>query len=138
MYITLFYCRNATLREVIKNRGRLTEMETKYYLRQIVNGLIYLREHNVIHRDLKLGNLFIDDQMQIQIGDFGLCAKLKERHQRRKSLLGTPNYLAPEVLDEERWNGHGFEVDVWGIGICIYMMLIGKLPFDAQDTKVIY
>jgi polo-like kinase 1 len=60
---------------------------------------MYLRDQNVIHRDLKLGNLFLNDDMQIKIGDFGLCCKLKDKTERRKSLLGTPNYLAPEMLD---------------------------------------
>lgn len=93
---------------MLKNRGRLKELEVRYYVKQIVQGLIYLRDKLIIHRDLKLGNLFIDKDMQIKIGDFGLCTQLKDKHERRNSLLGTPNYLAPEVLDEDLFRGHSF------------------------------
>lgn len=110
-------------------------MEVKYYVRQIVRGLVYLKENNIVHRDIKLANLFINDQMQIQIGDFGLCAKLRDRHKRRRSFVGTPNYLPPEIIEEERWDGHSFEADIWSLGICIYTMLFGSLPFDAKKTK---
>lgn len=76
--------------------------------------------------------------MKIKIGDFGLCAKLDDKYERRKSLLGTPNYLAPEVLDEEIYKGHSFEVDVWSLGCCVYFMLYGKLPFDSDDVTKTY
>ena len=73
-----------------------------------MQGLIYLKDHNVIHRDLKLGNLLIDSNMQLKIGDFGLSIKLKQRNERRKSMLGTPNFIAPEVLDDMIADGHSF------------------------------
>lgn len=99
---------------------------------------MYLHKNHVIHRDLKLGNIFLDDQMQVKLGDFGLCAELKSRGQRRFSVLGTPNYIAPEVLDAQRFNGHSFQVDIWGLGIIIYILLFGKPPFDSPEVKQTY
>ena len=138
VYLLLDLCGNTTLRDVLKVRKRLTELEVKYYVRQITEGLVYLKEQNVIHRDLKLGNLFIDDNMQIKIGDFGLCAQLKTNLERRKSLLGTPNYIAPEVLDDAKYKGHSFEVDTWALGVIIYMLLYGRPPFECKETAKTY
>ena len=58
----------------MKKRKTLSEFETKYYARQIINALMYLHKNHVIHRDLKLGNIFLDEHMQVKLGDFGLCA----------------------------------------------------------------
>lgn len=66
-------CKNKSLSQVIKRRKRLHEIEVRYYSIQIIRGLMYLHSKNVIHRDIKLGNLFIDEKMKIKIGDFGLA-----------------------------------------------------------------
>ena len=99
---------------------------------------MYLHQNLVIHRDLKLGNLFIDNQMNIKIGDFGLACQLKDKNERRKSVCGTPNYLAPEMLETKKWEGHNFGVDVWGFGIVIYVLLVGQAPFQDEDIKEQY
>lgn len=66
-------CKNKSLSQVIKRRKRLHELEVRYYSNQIIRGLMYIHSMNVVHRDIKLGNLFIDDKMQIKIGDYGLA-----------------------------------------------------------------
>ena len=66
---------------------------------QISNAIKYLHSHRVIHRDLKLGNLFLNEQMQVKIGDFGLATKLEFEGERKRTICGTPNYIAPEVLE---------------------------------------
>jgi len=69
---------------------------------------------NVIHRDLKLGNLFLDANMNVKIGDLGLAAKLKHVDERRKTICGTPNYIAPEIIDgNNKLVGHSFEVSFY-------------------------
>jgi|TARA_B110000285_G_C14532300_1_gene341340 polo-like kinase 1 len=91
-----------------------------------------LQERQVVHRDLKLGNLFITKGMEIKIGDFGLATQLEREGDKRMSLCGTPNYIAPEVLETD---GHSYEVDVWSLGCIIYTLLAGKPPFEAADVK---
>jgi len=91
-------CSNQTLNELIKRRKRLIEMEVMYYLSQIVNSLIYLHQNKVIHRDLKLGNLFLNENMEIKLGDFGLATRLEYNEEKKKTICGTPNYIAPEIL----------------------------------------
>ena len=96
----------------------------------------YLHKNRVIHRDLKLGNLFLNDKLQIKLGDFGLAAKLDFDNEKRHTVCGTPNYLAPEVLSNRM--GHSFEVDVWSLGVVIYAMVVGKPPFETQEVKMTY
>lgn len=66
---------------------------------QIISGLRYLHRHKVIHRDLKLGNLFLTDKMELKLGDFGLATKLEFEGEKKRTICGTPNYIAPEILE---------------------------------------
>lgn len=128
-----------SLAHILKARKVLTEPEVRYYLRQIVSGLRYLHEQEILHRDLKLGkgpqppsvpsvlacilsahrlilpsgNFFVNESMELKVGDFGLAAKLEPAGNRRKTICGTPNYLSPEVLNKQ---GHGCESDIWALG----------------------
>ena len=102
----------------------------------MISGLKFLHSNRVIHRDMKLGNLFLTDRMEIKIGDFGLATKLEYDGEKKRTICGTPNYIAPEVLDGKV--GHSFEVDVWSLGVIIYTLLIGKPPFETPDVKTTY
>ncbi|KAM3138427.1 Serine/threonine-protein kinase plk1 [Paramecium bursaria] len=136
VYILLELCSNQTLNELIKRRKRLTEIEVQCYVAQIVSALKYLHTTQVIHRDLKLGNLFLNKNMELKLGDFGLATKLEFDGEKKRTICGTPNYIAPEVLDGKV--GHSFEVDIWSLGVIIYAMLIGKPPFETPDVKTTY
>ena len=134
-YILLELCQNQTLNELHMRRKVLTEIEVQCYIIQLVKALQYLHSHRIIHRDLKLGNLFLNDKMELKVGDFGLATKLDFDGERKKTICGTPNYIAPEVINT---NGHSYEVDIWAIGIIIYTLLIGKPPFETRDVKTTY
>lgn len=121
--------------ELHKRRKVLTEPETRYYMKQILSGVVYLHNNKIIHRDLKLGNLFLNDELQIKIGDFGLATKIEFDGERKKTLCGTPNYIAPEILNKK---GHSYEVDIWSIGCIMYTLLIGKPPFETSTLKDTY
>ena len=103
---------------------------------QLIDALKYLHTNLVIHRDLKLGNLFIDGNMRIKVGDFGLATKLTTADEKRKTICGTPNFIAPEILEGK--DGYSFEVDVWSTGVILYTLLIGKPPFKTKDAKYTY
>ncbi|KRX07090.1 Protein kinase-like domain [Pseudocohnilembus persalinus] len=135
VYILLELCTNQTLNELIKKRKRLIDLEVQCFIIQIISALIYLHENRVIHRDLKLGNLFINDKMEIKIGDFGLATRLDFDGEKRKTICGTPNYIAPEIL---KGKGHSYEVDIWSLGVIIYTMLIGKPPYETPEVKTTY
>lgn len=122
--------------ELLKRRRRLTEPETRYYVHQLGLCMQYLHQNLIIHRDLKLGNLFIDSHMRIKVGDFGLATRLTHADERRKTVCGTPNYIAPEILEGKE--GHSFGVDIWSTGVVIYTLIVGKPPFETKDMKSTY
>lgn len=123
--------------ELLKTRKRVSEPEVRFFMVQIIGAIKYLHSRRVIHRDLKLGNIFFDPDMNLKIGDFGLASVLPSNDSRKYTICGTPNYIAPEVLGGKQ-TGHSFEVDIWAIGIMMYALLIGKPPFQAKDVNVIY
>ncbi|KAF4072491.1 hypothetical protein AMELA_G00263610 [Ameiurus melas] len=135
IYILLEYCSRRSLAHILKARKVLTEPEVRYYLKQTVSALKYLHDQEILHRDLKLGNLFVSDSMELKVGDFGLAAKLEPVSNRRKTICGTPNYLSPEVLNKQ---GHGWESDVWALGCVMYTLLQGKPPFETNNLKETY
>uniref|UniRef100_A0A4W6DWL2 Serine/threonine-protein kinase PLK3 n=1 Tax=Lates calcarifer TaxID=8187 RepID=A0A4W6DWL2_LATCA len=135
IYIFLELCSRKSLAHIWKARHTLTEPEVRYYLRQIISGLKYLHSRGILHRDLKLGNFFVNENMELRLGDFGLAAKLETVEQRKKTICGTPNYLAPEVLNRQ---GHGTESDVWSLGCVMYTLMCGSPPFETLDLKETY
>ena len=136
VYLLIEICHNQTLNELLKRRKKLTELEVQCYSNQIIKALKYLHSHRVIHRDLKLGNLFISEKMEIKVGDFGLATKLEFDGERKRTVCGTPNYIAPEILEGK--TGHSYEVDVWSLGVIMYTLIIGKPPFETNNVKETY
>lgn len=136
VYILLELCQNQSINDLLKRRKRLTEIEVQCYMVQLIKSLKYLHSHRVIHRDLKLGNLFLTDKMELKGGDFGLAAKLEFEGEKKRTVCGTPNYIAPEILDGK--TGHSYEVDIWSLGVICYTLIIGKPPFETQDVKATY
>lgn len=87
IYILLELCRRRSLMELHKRRKALTEPEVRYFMKQIVEGCKYLHDNKIIHRDLKLGNLFLNDEMEVKIGDFGLATRVENEGERKKNSL---------------------------------------------------
>ena len=125
------------MNDMVKRRGRYHDSEARFFMVPILAGCQGMHTSNIIHRDLKLGNIFLDEGMNVKIGDFGLAALLKEVGERKKTVCGTPNYIAPEILYDDG-DGHSFEVDVWSVGVILYTMLVGKPPFQTSDIERIY
>ena len=136
VYLLLEICQNQSLNELLKRRKTLSELEVQCYTMQIIKALKYLHSHRIIHRDLKLGNLFISDKMELKVGDFGLATKLEFDGERKRTVCGTPNYIAPEILDGK--TGHSYEVDIWSLGVMIYTLIIGKHLFETNNVKETY
>lgn len=110
----------------------LSEAEVANILIQVVNGLLYLKVNNIVHRDMSLSNLLLTSDLKVKIADFGLATQLTRPDEKHTTLCGTPNYISPEVASRAT---HGLPVDVWGLGCMMYTLLVGKPPFDTDGVK---
>ncbi|PHH92032.1 hypothetical protein CDD83_9223 [Cordyceps sp. RAO-2017] len=140
-FLVLELCNNGSLMDMVKRRKGLTEPEVRFYSIQIAGAIKYMHGKGIIHRDLKMGNIFLDAQMNAKIGDFGLAALLVTGRDmqtiRRTTLCGTPNYIAPEILEKGK-KGHDHMVDIWSLGIIMFAMVTSKPPFQSSTTDEIY
>lgn len=112
-----------------------SEDRTRFYGAEIVSALGYLHSEGIIYRDLKLENLLLDKDGHIKIADFGLCKVNITYGRTTKTFCGTPEYLAPEVLED---TDYGPAVDWWGTGVVLYEMVCGRLPFYNRDHDVLF
>lgn len=135
MYLVLELGENGTLQELIERRKSLSELEARYYLRSLLEGINYIHSKSVLHRDLKPANLLISKDMQLKIADFGLAAHIPRLKGRRRTFCGTPYFIAPEIITKQ---GHSYEVDYWSVGIILYNMLCGKCPFQSESAEEVY
>lgn len=138
IYLLMDLCDGDSVYELAKRRParRLAERDACRFAHQTALALSYLHspECNVIHRDVKLANLFLH-QGAVKLGDFGLAAKLESAAERKVTICGTPNYLAPEIIET---TGYSFEVDVWALGVCLFAMVCGVPPFETSDVATTY
>lgn len=117
-YVVLELCPNGSVMDMFRKRRCFSLPEVRRYMIQLCAAVKYLHKRFVAHRDLKMGNLFLDHNMNIKVGDFGLAAMIMSDKdaKRRNTLCGTPNYIAPEVLDKSK-GGHTQKVDIWSVGV---------------------
>jgi len=127
-YLVIQFCNNGDLESYLKKMGRLSEEEGVYFLMQIMNGFQVLHKNKIMHRDVKLANIFLQDD-KVVIGDFGFA---KQGVDVTRTKLGTPITMAPELLTSNG-NSYTSKADLWSIGVCFYQMLFGKTPFDAKN-----
>lgn len=135
VYMLLELCSRKSMVQLLKQRRTLTEPEVRYFIHQAIMGVNFLHKENIIHRDIKLGNLFINNDMELRIGDFGLAVRAQADGKKETSVCGTPNYIAPEVLSK---TGHSYEVDTWALGCVMYTLLVGRPPFETSCLKDTY
>jgi len=123
------------------NKRYCSEHRTRTYMKSILEALQYLHSLNIMHRDIKLNNVFvIDNYSQVKIADFGMSVVLKDAQDLQTYQCGTPSYVAPEIVFPEivKNQGYGLEIDIFSAGICMFNLLTGKLPFtvDRADLEI--
>jgi len=119
----------------LSRERQFSEDRTRFYGAEIISAISYLHSRGIIYRDLKLENLLLDKDGHIKIADFGLCKEDIQWGKTTKTFCGTPEYLAPEVLED---NDYGRAVDWWGVGVVMYEMVVGRLPFYNRDHDILF
>jgi len=129
------YVRGGEIFVHLRKERRFSEDRTRFYAAEIVSALGYLHKRGIIYRDLKLENLLLDKHGHIKMVDFGLCKDEIFGSKLTGTFCGTPSYLPPEVI---RSSQYGRAVDWWGLGIVMFEMLTGQLPFYHEERKVMF
>ncbi|VDK84836.1 unnamed protein product [Onchocerca ochengi] len=132
-YIIMEYCKHRSLRDYVKQNGRLANFSAAYILRQLIRAVKHIHEHDMMHRDLSAGNILIssirEDKLYVKLADFGLVTKFREGDIAR-TMLGTPGYIAPQVYNRH----YNQKADVYSLGGILYLMLTGNDP--PRDREV--
>lgn len=128
------YANGGDLLHYTKAKGRLPEEEAKLFLREVAEGLQTIHRAGVLHRDIKLENILLS-QSHVKICDFGV-SRVMQKHTLIREQCGTPAYIAPEVLGELGYEG--FASDVWSLGVCLYAMVSGFLPFQGKSVSELH
>ncbi|XP_042167540.1 hormonally up-regulated neu tumor-associated kinase homolog A isoform X1 [Oncorhynchus tshawytscha] len=134
-YLVMELCPGGNIMNRIYDKKKLDERETQKYVRQLVMAVEHLHRAGVVHRDLKIENLLLDEQDSIKLIDFGLsnCAGILGYSDPFSTQCGSPAYAAPELLSRKKY---GPKVDVWSIGVNMYAMLTGSLPFTVEPFSL--
>lgn len=121
--------------DYIVQHGRMEEEEARRFFQQMLCAVEYCHRHKIVHRDLKPENLLLDDRLNVKIADFGLSNIMTDGNFLKTS-CGSPNYAAPEVIGGKLYAGP--EVDVWSCGVILYVLLVGRLPFDDEHIPSLF
>ncbi|XP_010617689.1 maternal embryonic leucine zipper kinase isoform X2 [Fukomys damarensis] len=137
IFIVLEYCPGGELFDYIISQDRLSEEETRVVFRQIVASVAYVHSQGYAHRDIKPENFLFDEYHKIKLIDFGLCAKPKgNKDYHLQTCCGSLAYAAPELIQGKSYLGS--EADVWSMGILLYVLMCGFLPFDDDNVMALY
>lgn len=134
LYLVTEYAKNGEIFDYLATHGRLSEPEARRKFWQILCAVEYCHDHSIVHRDLKAENLLLDGHMNIKIADFGF-GNFFEAGEPLTTWCGSPPYAAPEVFEGQQYEGP--QLDIWSLGVVLYVLVCGALPFDGPSLPVL-
>jgi len=140
--IVMEFCDAGSALDIMTScKKTLTEEQISIIVSHMVQGLSYLHSHRVLHRDLKAGNVLLTSEGKAKLADFGVSAKLVHTLQKKKTIVGSPYWMAPEVISVQKGKdeGYDFKADIWSLAITAIELAEGKPPlFDIASLRVIF
>lgn len=134
LYLVSEYAPNGEIFDYIAQHGRMSEPDARKKFWQILSAVEYCHNHRIVHRDLKAENLLLDANMNIKIADFGF-GNFFEPNEQLATWCGSPPYAAPEVYEGKKYLGP--QIDIWSLGVVLYVLVCGALPFDGPNLQVL-
>ncbi|KAJ2124625.1 Serine/threonine kinase [Coemansia sp. RSA 720] len=135
IFFVMEYISGGDLMMHVQKKGSFGERQAKFFACEILLGLAYFHKAGIIYRDLKLDNILLDNEGHVKIADYGLCKENMGYGQTTITFCGTPEFMAPEIVLEQRY---GRAVDWWAFGVLIYEMILGTSPFHGEDENEIF
>ncbi|EPB76582.1 kinase domain protein [Ancylostoma ceylanicum] len=132
------YCSGGEMFDYIVKKERLEESEARHFFRQLVQAMAYVHSMGYAHRDLKPENLLLTEDLHLKVIDFGLCAKPTSLTRPLDTCCGSPAYAAPELIAVSGKAYLGNEADIWSMGVLLYALLCGSLPFEDESMQLLY
>uniref|UniRef100_A0A8C7A667 non-specific serine/threonine protein kinase n=1 Tax=Neovison vison TaxID=452646 RepID=A0A8C7A667_NEOVI len=134
LYLVTEYAKNGEIFDYLANHGRLNESEARRKFWQILSAVDYCHGRKIVHRDLKAENLLLDSNMNIKLADFGFGNFFKSG-ELLATWCGSPPYAAPEVFEGQQYEGP--QLDIWSMGVVLYVLVCGALPFDGPTLPIL-
>lgn len=136
LYVVLELAKGGELFDYLMETGKFGEKLSRFYFKQMIEGIEHIHSHNLTHRDLKPENLLFDDKFNVKIADFGFAAPLEGNDGSgvQRTYLGTPFYMAPEIHEKKTYNGE--KVDLFALGIILFILMSKNPPFRVADKRV--
>ncbi|ODV80332.1 Pkinase-domain-containing protein [Suhomyces tanzawaensis NRRL Y-17324] len=138
LFIVMEYCGGRSISDMLRHFKKIPEDIASYIARAVLRGLVYLHQEGKVHRDIKLANILLTEAAEVKLADFGVSGELTRTRAKRNTFVGTPYWMAPEVITRRKaGGGYDEKADVWSAGITVYEMVTGAPPLAQHDPMKI-
>lgn len=134
-YNLIYELMSHSLENIIDQHHKVPENIISYLMHELLQALNYLHNRSIIHRDVKSGNVLCNAQGQVKLADFGFAREVDRNNRRRSAVIGTPYYMAPEVITGSKYD---FKIDIWSLGMLALELAQGKINFAENPTEIMY